>query len=115
MSDLIIVELLDAEIAVDVVGAADLVIELLDDPVTVDVIPVGYPGAKGDKGDAGGYTHTQASAAATWTIAHNLGYRPTVAAFTTGGLLMLGSVTHLSDTVCQLDFNTPVAGTARLA
>lgn len=61
-----------------------------------------------------GYDHTQPTPAAQWTIAHNLGYRPSVATYSTGGIEITGSVTHLSTDVLQLDFNTPVAGTARL-
>jgi hypothetical protein len=81
----------------------------------VIVIPGARPGPPGPKGDAGtSYEHTQASAAATWTIAHNLGQRPSVSLFSVGGLEMIGSITHLSLNVVQVDFNTPVAGTARL-
>jgi hypothetical protein len=61
-----------------------------------------------------GVTYTQTAPASTWTIAHNLGYRPTVQCTTLGGLLLLGDVLHLSDLVCQLSFNTPTAGVARL-
>ena len=62
-----------------------------------------------------GYDHTQSSAASTWTIAHNLGYRPSVSAFSVGGVEMIASVTHLSINTLQLDFNLPVAGSARLS
>lgn len=87
----------------------------------------GEQGDKGDKGDQGiqgiqgipglngtGYTYTQISPAEVWTIAHNLGIRPSVSTYSVGGVEMMGSVTHLSDNVTQLDFLTPVAGTARL-
>lgn len=62
-----------------------------------------------------GYDFTQASASATWTIAHNLGYKPSVSAFSVGGVEMMASVTHLSTNTLQLDFNLPVAGSARLS
>ena len=112
--DLIVIELLESVVDVDILDNADITVTLPPDEVDVTVIPVGYPGPKGDRGDAAGYRHTQSQAAARWTIAHNLGYAPTVQAVSVGGVQMLASVTHLSDTVCLLDFNTPVAGTARL-
>ena len=62
-----------------------------------------------------GYDFTQASAATTWTIAHNLGYKPSVSAFSAGGVEMVASVPHLSPDVLQLNFNLPVAGSARLS
>ena len=112
--DLIVIELLDTVIDVDVRDDADITVTLPLELLDVTVIPVGYPGPKGDRGDAAGYRHTQNPAAARWTIAHNLGYAPTVQAVSVGGVHMIASVTHVSDTVCLLDFNTPVAGTARL-
>ena len=95
-----------------------------DQPATVT--DVGTPGAavfnftipKGEKGDAGangaGFDYTQSAASDTWTIAHNLGYRPSVSTFTPGGLEMTGSVQHLSAAVVRITFSQPVAGSARL-
>lgn len=75
-------------------------------------------GPKGDQGDPGlagaGYTHTQGSAATTWTIAHNLGLKPSATAYTVGGVEMEGTVTHVSTSVLTIEFNTAVAGYARL-
>lgn len=83
--------------------------------------PAGPSGAQGPQGIQGppgaaavGYLHTQASESATWTIAHNLGFRPAVAPVSVGGVEMIGSITHLSDNTLQIDFLTPVAGSARL-
>ena len=79
------------------------------------------PFFKGDKGDPGtpgangaGFDYVQISPSDTWTIAHNLGFRPSVATFTPGGLEMMGTVQHLSTDVLQITFSQPVAGTARL-
>lgn len=76
------------------------------------------PFFKGDKGDPGsngaGYDFTQSTPSDTWTVAHNLGFRPSVATYSAGGLEMLGTVQHLSADVLQISFSTPVAGTARL-
>jgi hypothetical protein len=77
-----------------------------------------YKGDKGDKGEPGlngaGFDFTQPTPATTWTIAHNLGLRPSVAIFTPGGLQVMGTALHLSADVLQISFSTPTAGTARL-
>ena len=58
------------------------------------------------------YTHTQAVASATWTVNHNLGYRPAVAALSVGGALMLAEVIHISVNQAQVFFDSPTAGQA---
>lgn len=70
---------------------------------------------KGPKGDSAGYTHNQGTPAATWTIAHNLGFYPSVSLYSAGGVTMFGTVVNLSLNVLQVSFEVPVAGTARLA
>ncbi len=77
-----------------------------------------YKGDPGDKGEPGlngaGYEFAQPTPATTWTIAHNLGLRPSVATFTPGGLSVMGTTLHLSTDVLQINFSAPTAGTARL-
>ena len=68
--------------------------------------PMGPPGASFD--------WTQSQSATVWTIAHNLGFRPSVQTFTVGGLEMLGSVQHQSVNIVRVEFSIPVAGFARL-
>jgi hypothetical protein len=73
------------------------------------------PYFQGPPGPAGaGLTHTQATPSDLWTVAHNLGTRPAVATFSVGGVEMWGTVMHLSTSVLQISFLTPVAGTARI-
>jgi hypothetical protein len=76
------------------------------------------PFYKGDKGEPGlngaGFDFTQPTPSTTWTIAHNLGLRPSVAIFTPGGLQVMGTALHLSADVLQINFSAPTAGTARL-
>ena len=73
--------------------------------------PQGPPGADG--ADASSYTHTQASAASTWTIPHNLGWRPTITVLSTGGVQVIAEVVHLSALTAQVLFVEPMAGSAR--
>jgi hypothetical protein len=61
-----------------------------------------------------GYLYNQVSVASTWTINHNLGYKPIVQLYTTGSYLMTGTVVHTSDSQTVATFTTPVAGFARL-
>lgn len=83
-------------------------------PVTVTIgtfLPV--PGPAGPSGSAGSrYTHTQASALATWTANHNLGYRPTVTVFSAGGVEVEATILHVSLNQVQISFNAAVTGTA---
>ena len=105
------VELLDGPVTALVTGDASVAVQL-EGEVVVELIPVGIPGPPGP---SGGYTHVQGVAATTWTITHNLGYRPAVQAFGPGGLLTLGTLTHLDVNTCTLQFLVPLAGTARCA
>lgn len=81
-----------------------------------DVLEIYTPGPQGPGGGAGsgGINWLQNDASDTWTIAHNLGYRPNVDIYTVGGLSMWGTVLHLSANTLQISFNDAVAGTARL-
>jgi hypothetical protein len=87
-------------------------------PLVVRVVLPGPAGAQGPPGPVGppaeAYVHQQASAATTWTINHNLGYRPSVELMDTGSREIDGDIYHptLNQTVAM--FNVPVAGTARL-
>lgn len=90
---------------------------------SVTVTPIGYVGPTGSTGAQGPagppgesgavFVYTQAVAATVWTIAHNLGVRPTVVCTTVGGLVLLGDVLHLSANTCTITFNTSIAGFAR--
>jgi hypothetical protein len=60
----------------------------------------------------GDYSHTQATAAATWTVNHNLGRRPAVTVMTAGGLEVLAEVLHTSVNQVLVTFDQPTAGLA---
>lgn len=78
--------------------------------------PQGPPGPQGPKGDPNlGYNFTQATAASTWTINHNLGVHPNVQLFSLGGTMMMAEVQHTSVNQTVVTFLSPVAGFARLA
>ena len=78
----------------------------------------GPPGPAGPAGDAGtvAYRHVQASAAATWTIAHGLAFRPNVTAVdSTGHEITPGDVTYPDSVTVQLSFSAAVGGEAYLS
>ena len=60
------------------------------------------------------YNYIQSIASTTWTIAHNLGRKPIVMTYTTGGVSLLGTVTNLSSNLLTITFSAPIAGIARL-
>jgi hypothetical protein len=60
-----------------------------------------------------GYTHTQGSAASTWTVNHNLGFRPDVTIYSAGGREVEADVLHLNNNQTEIYFAAPFSGTAR--
>lgn len=65
-------------------------------------------------GGAAGYDFNQPSPSLTWTINHNLGYKPAVDIFSTGGVKMVAEVLHVSGNQTVVTFKTATAGFARL-
>ena len=69
----------------------------------------------GPQGPAGvGYLHQQTSASTTWTINHNLGFRPAVELFDSGSQEIEGDVAHPSINQAIITVNPSTAGSARL-
>ena len=60
------------------------------------------------------YFHNQPTPSNMWTMAHNLGFTPSVELFDTGSCEVEGSVVHPSNNVCIAYFTIPIAGFARL-
>lgn len=83
---------------------------------TVELAARGLRGERGPMGLPGGtyYEHTQSPAAATWTINHNLGFRPTVELRTAGGQEFIADVQHPTVNQVVVYLNSPLAGFARL-
>lgn len=81
---------------------------------TVKVTQVGPAGPSGSPGSSGGnYTHTQATASATWTITHNLGYFPGgVSVVDSAGTKVYGDVTHSDTNSLVITFSAAFGGKA---
>lgn len=77
----------------------------------------GIPGPAGADGSGGGVQGINLnflSPSVEWLINHNLGYKPIVELFTTGGVEMQAAVIHTSVNQLLVQFNSPTAGSARL-
>lgn len=94
--------------------AVRLVVQPAIHPV-VDVV-----GVQGPRGVAAAetlreHTHVQSVPAATWTIDHNLGFRPNVSVTDTAGDDCEGDVDHPTVNQTVVAFSASFAGTARLS
>lgn len=79
------------------------------------VITASTAGPQGPKGDAGaGYAFTQSTSSATWTINHNLGYKPSVDIYDSGSQQIQAEISHPSVNQTVILLTTPTAGFARL-
>jgi hypothetical protein len=64
---------------------------------------------------SGSYAHTQSVSSATWTITHNLGYRPAVSVVDSGGNHVVGDVNYISTNSLTISFSSPFGGSAYLS
>lgn len=78
----------------------------------VRVVRVGFQQQSSGGGTT--YNHTQPSAATTWVINHNLGYKPVVGVFTTGGSEVEAEILHASTNQAIVYLAFAMAGSARL-
>lgn len=81
-------------------------------PITSTVTAI-TEGPQGPTG-SGGYVFTQSSPAATWTINHNLGFKPAVELLDSGSQEIDGEVAHPSINQTVITLNPATAGVARL-
>lgn len=86
-----------------------VVIERQREIVTINV---GQPGPKGDKGDPGTSVEVvQSTPSTTWTIVHNLGYRPAgYTIYDTADTIYEAQATYVDDNTMQFDFSSAIAG-----
>lgn len=80
--------------------------------------PTGATGPQGPPGPASAgafYVHQQAVAAATWDIAHYLGFNPAVQVADSSGRLVEGDVVYVDINHLTVTFSAPFAGTATMS
>lgn len=68
----------------------------------------------GDVGAIAPYVHTQSTPATTWTINHNLGFRPSVELLDSGSQEIDADVSHPSVNQTVITLKSAIAGLARL-
>lgn len=79
------------------------------------LVEVQVAGPQGPAGaNAAAYVHQQLTASASWTINHNLGYKPSVELLNTGSQEIEGDVVHTNVNQTLVAFSGAVAGQARL-
>lgn len=61
------------------------------------------------------YRHVQASASTTWTITHNLHFRPNVTVFDSAGTMVEGDVVHTNVNSLTISFSVAISGSAILS
>lgn len=91
------------------VGPAVVRVTAASGPAVVRVVTPGPPGPAG-----AAYVHQQAIASTTWTINHNLGYRPAVELLDSGSQEIDGEIAHPSVNQTIVTLNPATAGIARL-
>ena len=76
----------------------------------------GAPGQQGPAGTSGGsYTFEQQSNSTTWTVVHNLGYRPAITIQDYFKNTIEGDINHIDTSTVQLTFAEAVSGYAYLS
>lgn len=79
------------------------------------LVKVVTAGVQGPPGIVARHEHVQASAAATWTVNHNLGVWPSaVTVLSPGGVEVNAEVVHVSVNQLTIHFAAPYAGRARI-
>lgn len=68
--------------------------------------------SSGNNAGVSSFKHTQSAASAAWTVNHNLGFNPSVRAYSVGGREMVGEIVHTSLYQAIVYFDGPVAGYA---
>lgn len=78
--------------------------------------PAGPTGATGATGASGGFfAFTQSSPASTWTIAHNLGYRPNISVVDSAGSQVEGNTVWTDTNNLTITFSGAFSGVAYLS
>ncbi len=110
---------MDGVLIIEALGPALLIPVASPGPVLIvsqsasELLIAGTPGPA-QSGAAGAvYVHNQSAPAATWTINHNLGFRPSIELWDSGGAEFNADILHISANQAQVFLNVALAGTAR--
>lgn len=121
------VEVVSPQYAVTLTGDGGVIVDQLTYTVTIERPsatlslsapgPQGSPGPPGDDGQPGtpGGTQfllNQVAPAATWLVAHNLGYFPHITILDSSGEVVLTDIHHADVNNAVLTFSSPTTGKA---
>jgi len=106
------VTITESPVTIEINDVSGTIAVVATSAVAVEVATAGPQGPPGES--AQGYTHNQVTPSATWTMPHNLGFKPSVELLNAGSQEIEGDVVHVSQNVTVAYFTTPVAGYARL-
>lgn len=96
-------------------GEQKAVVKIGERKATVRIVQSGSPLPYGGGGGSDSHmTWTPPSAASTWMIPHNLGFKPQVTVLDGSGNVVYGNVQHLDLNVLTISFTVPFYGTAEL-
>ena len=96
------------------VTAVTNTVTVTEGDTTVVTVTTAGPQGPGGGGAGAAYVHTQASPATTWTINHNLGFRPSVELLDSGSQEIDGDIAHPTTNQTVVTLNPATAGLARL-
>ena len=96
------------------VTAVTNTVTVTEGDTTVVTVTTAGPQGPGGGGAGAAYVHTQASPATTWTINHNLGFRPSVELLDSGSQEIDGAIAHPTVNQTVVTLNPATAGLARL-
>ena len=135
MPDAVELNLVDAEISLDLDTGNEVTLDIVDSDITLEVVgQVGPRGIQGEQGiqgiqgiqgevgpvgpvgppgvSSGFYRHNQAAPAAQWMVLHDLNYPPAITVVDSAGTQLFPDITYLDDFTIQIDHSYPVAGFA---
>jgi hypothetical protein len=96
------------------VTAVTNTVTVTEGDTTVVTVTTAGPQGPGGGGGAAAYVHTQSTPATTWTINHNLGFRPSVELLDSGSQEIDGDISHPTVNQTVVTLNPATAGLARL-
>ena len=108
------IEVLDSGFSLEILDLGSS-ITVSDSSAVIEISDslMGIQGAPGEDGTDVSYVHTQLSASSSWTVNHNLGFKPSVEILSVGGAEIEGEVLHISNNQVTINFVMAVAGSAR--
>jgi hypothetical protein len=118
---------------IEIIEVSPGLVEIIDQtiyiPPSPEITNIGSEGPQGIQGIQGpiglqglsgatvaiAYTHTQGVSANTWTIVHNLNFKPNVTIMDSAGSIVEGEIEYLDNNSVRLTFSYAFSGNAYLS